>query len=168
MDFSRILKTGAVSGVIYGVMQGIVSVLAYVFYRQEIIDMIRKSIPANVSMPMTVEQLADIGMMFAIPGAIIGGIIAGIIVCFIFVLMHAELMGKNSKMKGLFLCILIAVAIILGEAAYPGGIVGGILMVQTRYLLLVPLSIAFFLMLGYLLGLFYDRFAHHKGPKCKR
>ncbi len=168
MDFLRIIKAGAVSGIIYGVMQGIVSILAYVFYREDIIEMIRKSIPANVNIPMTIDQLADIGMISAIPGSMIGGIIAGIIVCFIFALMHNELIGKNFKRKGLFLCILITIAIILGEAAYPSGIVGGIFMVQTRFIMLAPLNIAFFLVLGYLLGLFYDRFAPHKGVKCKK
>jgi len=169
MNFSRVLKAGAVSGIIYGVMQGFVALLSYVFYREQIIAMIRASIPSNVNIPMTMDQLADIGMMAAIPGSIIGGIIAGIIVCFVFSLMYEELMGRNSKRKGLFICILIAAGIVLGELAYPGGLVGSILLVQTRYLMLAPLSIAFFIIFGYIMGVFYDRFegGKHKGKQFK-
>lgn len=157
MDFSRVLKAGAVSGAVYGVLQGIVTILAYVFYRGQIIEMIRGSIPSNVNIPMTMEQLADIGMISAIPGSVIGGVIAGIIVCVIFSLIYDELLGKDSKRKGVFLCLLILVGIVLGELASPG-IIGGIFMVQIRYILLAPLSAAFFLVLGYMLGIFYDRF----------
>jgi hypothetical protein len=165
MDFSRILKTGAVSGAIYGVLQGIVSVLSYVFYRQDIIDLIRASIPSGVDIPMTMDQLADIGMITAIPGSIIGGIIAGIIVAFIFSLMHEDLWGKNDKIKGVFLCVLLTIAILLGEALYPNGIVAGLFMVQTRFLMLTPLSVAFFIFSGYLTGMFYERFGGGKRKK---
>lgn len=157
MDWGRIFKTGAVAGVIYGILQGIVSVLTFVFYREQIIELMRSSIPSNVEIPLSMEQLADIGMISAIPGSIIGGIIAGIIVCFIFTLMYNELLGKDSKRKGLFLCILLLIGIGLGELAYPG-VVGGIFMVQTRYIMLTPLNVVFFLVFGYLLGNFYNKF----------
>ncbi|MCK4335747.1 MAG: hypothetical protein KAT94_03325 [Candidatus Aenigmarchaeota archaeon] len=157
MDWGRIFKTGAVAGVIYGILQGIVSVLTFVFYREQIIELMRSSIPSNVEIPLSMEQLADIGMISAIPGSIIGGIIAGIIVCFIFTLMYNELLGKDSKRKGLFLCILLLIGIGLGELAYPG-VIGGIFMVQTRYIMLTPLNVVFFLVFGYLLGNFYNKF----------
>ncbi|MEE9323574.1 MAG: hypothetical protein V3U72_03440 [Candidatus Aenigmarchaeota archaeon] len=162
MDFGRIFKTGAVSGSIYGILQGIVSVLSFVFYREQIIELIRSSLPSNLEIPITVEQLADIGMISAIPGSIIGGIIAGIIVSFIFALMYNELMGKDSKRKGLFLCILLAVAVVLGEFAYQG-VIGGIFMIQTRFVLLTPLNIIFFLVFGYVMGKFYDKFEQKAG-----
>ncbi len=157
MDWGRIFKTGAVAGVIYGILQGIVSVLTFVFYREQIIELMRSSIPSNVEIPLSMEQLADIGMISAIPGSIIGGIIAGIIVCFIFALMYNELLGKDSKRKGIFLCFLLLIGIGLGELAYPG-VIGGIFMVQTRYIMLTPLNVVFFLVFGYLLGNFYDKF----------
>ena len=157
MDWGRIFKTGAVAGVIYGILQGIVSVLTFVFYREQNIELMRSSIPSNVEIPLSMEQLADIGMISAIPGSIIGGIIAGIIVCFIFTLMYNELLGKDSKRKGLFLCILLLIGIGLGELAYPG-VIGGIFMVQTRYIMLTPLNVVFFLVFGYLLGNFYNKF----------
>lgn len=157
MDWGRIFKTGAVAGVIYGILQGIVSVLTFVFYREQIIELMRSSIPSNIEIPLSMEQLADIGMISAIPGSIIGGIIAGIIVCFIFALMYNELLGKDSKRKGIFLCILLLIGIGLGELAYPG-VIGGIFMVQTRYIMLTPLNVVFFLVFGYLLGNFYDKF----------
>lgn len=167
MDFSRVLKAGAVSGVIYGVLQGIVTVLSYVFYRDQIIEAIRAALPSNVNIPFTVDQLADIGMTYAIPGSVIGGVIAGIIVCVIFSLIYDELLGKDSKRKGVFLCLLILAGIVLGELASPG-IIGGIFMVQTRYILLAPLSAVFFLVLGYLLGIFYDRFdSKRKGRESR-
>lgn len=167
MDFSRVLKAGALSGIIYGILQGIVSVLSYIFYREQIIEMLRAAMPSNVNIPLTMDQLANIGMMYAIPGSIIGGIIAAIIVCFIFSLMYDELLGKNSKRKGVFLCLLVLAGIVLGELASPG-VIGGIFMVQTRYLLLAPVSVAFFLVLGYLLGIFYDRFdTKRKSKECK-
>jgi hypothetical protein len=161
------LKAGAVSGAIYGVLQGIVSVLAYVFYREQIIEMIRASIPSNVSIPMTMDQLANIGMISAIPGSIIGGIIAGIIFCIIFSLMYDELLGRDSKRKGVFLCLLLLAGIVVGEFAYPG-LIGGIFMVQTKFILLAPVSAAFFFILGYVLGIFYDRFdTKRKSKECK-
>jgi len=169
MDFSRVFKTGIVSGIIYGVLQGIVSVLSYVFYREQIIEMLRSSIPSNVNIPMTMSQLADMGIIFAIPGSLIGGIIAGIITCFIFSLMHEELLGKNSKRKGVFLCVLLSAGTLLGEIAYPGGMIAGIFMVQTRFPMLSPLSFAFFLVFGYMTGSFYDRFSKHKKDvKCAK
>jgi hypothetical protein len=167
MDFSRVLKTGVVAGAIYGVLQGIVSVLSYIFYREQIIETIRASIPSNANIPMTMDQLANIGMVFAVPGSIIGGIIAGIIICFIFSLMYVELLGKDSKRKGVFLSLLILAAVAAGELAYPG-VIGGIFMVQTRFILLAPLSGAFFVVLGFMLGLFYDRFdTKRKAKECK-
>ena len=51
MDWGRIFKTGAVAGVIYGILQGIVSVLTFVFYREQIIELMRSSIPSNVEIP---------------------------------------------------------------------------------------------------------------------
>jgi hypothetical protein len=169
MDLSRVLKTGLFSGIIYGVMQGITSVLSYVFYREEIKAMIRASIPSSTNIPMTMDQLADIGMMAAIPGSIVGGIIAGIVMAFIFSVMYESLMGGSSKKKGVFLCLLLLAGIVLGELAYPG-FIGGLFMVQTRFILLAPLSAAFFVAYGYILGLFYDRFAghKHKAAECKK
>jgi hypothetical protein len=162
MEWGRIFKTGAVSGIIYGILQGIVTTLSYVFFREQIIEIIRASIPPNIEIPLTMEQLADIGMISAIPGSIIGGIISGIIVSFIFALMYNELMGKDSKRKGLFLCILLTVAVVLGELAYPG-VIGGIFMIQTRFILLTPLNIIFFLVFGYVMGKFYDKFEGNEG-----
>lgn len=169
MDLSRMLKTGLVSGIIYGIMQGVVSALSYVFYREEIKAIIRASIPSSTNIPMTMDQLADIGMIAAIPSSIVGGIIAGIIMTFIFALMYESLMGNSSKKKGIFLCMLLLVGIILGEIAYPG-FIGGLFMVQTRFILLAPISAAFFVAYGYILGLFYDRFAghKHKTAECKK
>ncbi|MCX6818142.1 MAG: hypothetical protein NTU57_04770 [Candidatus Aenigmarchaeota archaeon] len=161
MDFSRVLKTGLVSGIIYGVMQGITSVFSYVFYREQIKEMIKAAIPSNANIPMTMDQLADIGMMSAIPGSIVGGIIVGIVMAVIFALMYESLMGGNSRKKGIFLCLLLLAGIILGELAYPG-FIGGLFMVQTRFILLAPISAAFFVAYGYILGLFYDRFSSHK------
>ncbi|MCK5023441.1 MAG: hypothetical protein KAS04_04680 [Candidatus Aenigmarchaeota archaeon] len=163
MEWSRILKTGAVSGAIYGVLQGIVSILSYVFYRAEIMKLIQGSLPKNVEIPMTIEQLVDMGMMFALPGSIIGGIIAGIVFAFIFAIMYNELVGKTSAKKGLLLSVLLAVAIALGELTYQG-VLGGIFLVTTRFLMLAPLSFVFFIALGYLEGIFYDKF-EEKHPK---
>ena len=162
MDWGRFLKTGLVSGIIYGILQGIVSTLSYVFYREEIIALIRSSLPSNIEIPMSMEQLADIGMMFAIPGSIIGGIIAGLVFAFIFSVMYNELLGKDSKRKGLFLSLLLLVAIVLGELAFQG-VLGGLFLFQTRFIMLTPLNAIFFLVLGYMTGIFYDRFENkHK------
>ena len=165
MEWGHILKTGAVSGAIYGVLQGIASILSYVFYRGEIIKLIQSSLPKNVEIPMTTEQLADMGMMFAIPGAIIGGLIAGIIFTFIFAIMFNELIGKTSAKKGLLLSVLLTVAIALGEITYQG-VLGGIFLVTTRFIMIAPLSFAFFIALGYITGMFYDKFDEkHKKNK---
>lgn len=169
MDFSRILKTGIVSGIIYGAMQGVISLLSFVFYREQIIAMLRDSIPSNVNIGMTMDQLADISMVTAIPGSIVGGMITGILMCVIFALMYDTLLGKDSRKKGIFLCLLIMAGIIVGELAY-SGVVGGIFMVQTRFIMLAPLSAAMFIAYGHVLGLFYDRFAnskHKSAAQCK-
>jgi hypothetical protein len=157
MDWGRLFKTGAVAGVIYGILQGIVATFSYVFYREQIIEIIRSAIPSNAQIPMTMEQLADMGMMFAIPGSIFGGIIAGIIVAFIFSVLYEELMGRDSKKKGIFLAFLLLICIGLGELAY-AGVLSAMFMVQTKFIMLAPLSAIFFLALGYLTGMFYDKF----------
>ena len=159
MDWGRIFKTGAVAGVIYRVLNIAVVVLSFVFFREQIKELIQSAIPPDLqsSIPMTIDQLVDISMFSSVPSSIVGGIIPGIIVCFIFVLMYNELLGKDSKRKGIFLCVLLLIGIGLGELAYPG-VIGGIFMVQTRYILLTPLSVVFFLVFGYLLGNFYDKF----------
>ncbi len=166
MEWGRFLKTGAVSGIVYGILQGIVTVMSYVFYREQIIEIIRASIPSNVNIPISMEQLADIGMIFAIPGSIVGGIIAGLVFAFIFSLIYSELIGKNSKRKGLFLSVLLLVAIALGELAYQG-VIGGVFLIQTSFIMLTPLNAVFFLVLGYMIGIFYDRF-EPKEPKVRR
>lgn len=157
MEWGRLFKTGLVSGIIYGVLQGIVSMLSYVFYREQIIETIRAALPSNVEIPMTMEQLADIGMMFAIPGSIVGGIIAGLVFAFIFSVLYGELVGKDSKRKGLFLSILLLIAIVLGELAYRG-VLGGLFLFQTSFVMITPLNAVFFIVLGYLTGMFYDKF----------
>ncbi len=159
MDWGRIFKTGAVAGAIYGVLNIAVVVLSFVFFREQIKELIQSAIPPDLqsSIPMSIDQLVDISMFSSVPSSIVGGIIPGIIVCFIFALMYNELLGKDSKRKGIFLCFLLLIGIGLGELAYPG-VIGGIFMVQTRYILLTPLSVVFFLVFGYLLGNFYDKF----------
>ena len=159
MEWGRIFKTGAVAGAIYGAMNIIVVMLSFAFYRDDIKKLIESSIPSayKSQIPMTMDQLVDISMYTSVPGSIVGGIIAGIIVCFIFALMYGELMGKDSKRKGLFLTILLTIAIVLGELAYPG-ILGGIFAVNTRFLMIAPISIALFIIFGYILGNFWERF----------
>lgn len=164
MNWGRILKTGVVAGLVYGFLQGTVALLSYVFYREEIVKIITSSIPRNVNIPMTAEELADIGMISAIPDSLIGGIISGIIFAFIFALMYGELMGNRPETKGLFLSVLLAVAVGLGELAYPG-VLGGIFLVTTRFLMLAPLSFVFFIVLGYLSGMFYRRFGEEEPRK---
>ena len=172
MDWGRILKTGAVAGIIYGFLQGIVSLLSYVFYREEIIKMITSSIPKNVNIPMSVEELADIGMISTIPGSLVGGIVTGIIFAFIFRLMYKELIGSKDETKGLFLSVLLAAGVGLGELAYPG-VLGGIFLINTHFVMLLPLNFAFMLVLGYSSGMFYKKFGDederthktHKGKK---
>ena len=159
MEWGRIFKTGAVSGAIYGVLNIAVVVLSFVFFREQMKELIQRAITPDIQarLPITIDQIVDMSMFSSIPGSIIGGVITGIIVCFIFALMYNELLGKDSKRKGIFLCVLLLVAVALGELAYPG-VVGGIFMIQTGFIMLAPLSVVFFLVFGYLLGKFYDKF----------
>jgi hypothetical protein len=78
-------------------------------------------------------------------------------------MMYSELIGKNSKRKGLFLAILLLMGIILGELALQG-VVGGLFLFQTRFIMLTPLNAVFFLVFGYVIGMFYDKFE----PEGKR
>ncbi len=155
MNLGHVIKTGAVSGLIYGILQGGVSLLSYIFYREQIIEMIQKSIPSNI--PISIEQIVNIGMVMSMPSSAIAGIFVGILTSVIFSLIHRELMGKNSKVKGVFLCVLISVAVIIGEFIQPN-VTSGLFMIHTRFPVLAPLSFACFLIFGYLLGMFYDRF----------
>lgn len=159
MEWGRIFKTGAVAGAIYGVLNIAVVVLSFVFFREQIKELIQSAIPPSLqaNLPMGIDQLVDISMFTSAPGSVVGGIITGVITCFIFALIYNELIGKDSKRKGVFLCVLLLVAVALGELAYPG-VVGGIFMIQTRFILLAPLSAVLFLVFGYLLGNFYDKF----------
>ncbi|NIO23304.1 MAG: hypothetical protein GTN38_04745 [Candidatus Aenigmarchaeota archaeon] len=152
------IKTGIVAGAVYGFLAGIVATVVTILMREEIIKQIQAQfarIPQDI--PITAEQVYPITVAMSIPGSIIGGLIVGAVLGIVFLVLYGELLGKDSKRKGIFFAVLLIVGTGLAELAFPGSGLS-LIMIQTRYILLTPVNILFFLVFGYLLGKFYDRF----------
>jgi hypothetical protein len=162
VERSACAKGGLAAGAIYGLLTGIVSTAYIVLMKEQVIAQIRialASVPGGV--PITAEDIYPITLISAIPSALIYGVILGAILGMVFSFFYAELMGKNSRMKGLLFSILIIVALAIGEAAAPNHSLG-IIMVNTNFLPLAPVGVALFLLFGFLNGVFYDRFSCKK------
>ncbi|NIO20663.1 MAG: hypothetical protein GTN76_07970 [Candidatus Aenigmarchaeota archaeon] len=152
------LKTGVVAGAVYGFLTGIVALAITIVMKDDIIKQIQAqfaSVPYDI--PITAEQVYPITVAMSIPGAIMSGLIVGAILGIIFMILHGELLGKNSKRKGLCFVILLIIGTGIAELAFPGSGLP-LVMVQTTFIMFTPLNILFFLAFGYLLGRFYDRF----------
>jgi len=152
------LKTGVVAGAIYGLLSGIVTLAITIVMREDIINQIQAQfarLPQDI--PITAEQIYPITVVMSIPGSVIGGVIVGAILGIVFLVLYGELLGKNSKRKGLCFAILLIIGTGLAELAFPkSGL--PLIMIQTTYIMFTPVNILFFLVFGYLLGKFYDRF----------
>lgn len=152
------LKTGVVAGAIYGLLNGFVALAITIVMREELIKQIQAQfarLPYDI--PITAEQIYPITVAMSIPGSIMGGLIVGAILGIVFLILYGELMGKDSKRKGLCFSILLIIGTGLAEIAFPGSGLP-LIMIQTSYLVFTPVNILFFLVFGYLLGKFYDRF----------
>jgi hypothetical protein len=158
MEWKHGIKSGAVAGVFYGILAGIVTVLFMILDKENIIQRIQAVISSNANIPISTEQLYNITLIASFPSSIIGGVLVGMIFGVIFVLMKKELIGKNSKMQGITLAILLFIALGVAELAGPQNAVGGFFMIRFTSLPLVPLSFGAFLALGYFMGVFWDRF----------
>jgi len=162
MEWKLGIKTGLVAGAIYGFLAGIVALAISIVMREEIIKQIQAQfarVPYDI--PITAEQVYPITVAMSVPGAVISGLIVGAILGIVFLVLYGELLGKDSKRKGLFFVILLIIGLGLAELAFPGSGLP-LVMVQTSYLVFTPLNILFFLVFGYLLGRFYDRFSKKK------
>ncbi len=152
------LKSGITAGAIYGLLTGFISLAISVVMKDEIIKQIQAQfarLPQDI--PITAEQVYPITLVMSIPGAVIGGLVVGAILGIVFLSLYNELLGKDSKRKGLFFVILLIIGFGLAELAFPGSGLP-LIMIQTTFLMFTPLNILFFLVFGYLLGKFYDRF----------
>lgn len=158
MEWKKGLKTGAVAGVFYGIFAGIVNVVYMILMKDEVIAMIQAAIPQGISIPISMEDLYTISLISSLPSSILVGMFAGMAFGAIFLLLKGELIGKSSKFKGVFLALLLFIALGLSEMVEPGNAVGAFFQLRLSYLPLVPLSFAAFLSLGYFYGLFWDRF----------
>jgi len=152
------LKSGITAGAIYGLLTGFISLAVSVVMKDEIIKQIQAQftrLPQDI--PITAEQVYPITLVMSIPGAVIGGLVIGAILGIVFLSLYNELLGKDSKRKGLCFSMLLIAGTGIAEIVFPkSGL--PLMMIQTTFLMFTPLNILFFLVFGYLLGKFYDRF----------
>ncbi len=158
MEWKQGIKSGAVAGVFYGILAGIVTVLYMIIDKENIIQSIQAVISANANIPISTEQLYNISLIASFPSSIIGGVLVGMVFGVIYVLTKSELIGKNAKIQGVSLAILLFIALGVAELMGPGNAIGGFFMIRFSSLLLVPPSFGAFMVLGYLMGVFWDRF----------
>lgn len=161
MDWKRGLKSGAVAGIIYGVPAGGISALYMVLFKEKVIAMIQAAISGQ-GIPISAEQLYNISLFSSFITSIFVGLIAGMVFGAVFTFMREELMGRNERMQGLFLSILLFACFGIAEIFFPENAIGAFMLLRLSHILLIPLSFGAFLLLGYLTGMFWVRFGHHE------
>lgn len=161
MEWKLGLKTGAVAGIVFGFIGVIINLLYMIAMKDEFVARIQSSLGGQ-SIPISMDDLYNISLVFTVPSSIFMGIIAGMFFGIIFMLVRTELHGKNDKFKGLTLAILVIIAIVISEMAVPENILGSFFMFRSAFLLSVPLSIISTLLLGYLFGFFLMKFEKKK------
>ena len=158
MEWKHGLKSGAVAGVFYGILAGIVTVLFMMLTRETVMQRLQAVLSQNAQIPMSAEQLYDITLIASFPSSVIGGVLVGAIFGVIFVLMKNELIGKNAKIQGISLAILLFIALGVAELLGPENAIGAFFMIRFSSLPLVPLSFGALIGLGYFMGVFWERF----------
>jgi vacuolar-type H+-ATPase subunit I/STV1 len=162
MKWGLALKSGAVAGAVYGVLAGIVGLAYMVAMKEEVIARMQAAIPQGVSIPMSMEDLYNISLAASVPSSMIMGVIVGMVFGIVFMLMKDELLGKNLRFRGMFLSVFLFAALGIWEIFYPENLIGGLLMLRFSPWPLIPCSFAAFLVLGYLQGMFWERFEKKK------
>jgi hypothetical protein len=162
MEWGLGLKTGAVSGLIYGVLAGIISVIYMIADKEAIIAQIQAAL-AGYDIPISMDQLYNISLMTTFPTIAIFGILVGIVFGIILMLLKEEWPGKNMRFKGLYLALALVIFLAIVEVFAPQNAIAGFFILRFSYLPLAPFSAAAFLFLGYSYGMFWERFG--KKPK---
>jgi hypothetical protein len=162
MEWKHGLKSGAVAGVFYGILAGVVTVLFMILNKEKVMQGIQAVLSQNAQIPIPAEQLYSITLIASLPSSVIGGLLVGAIFGAIFVLMKNELIGKNAKIQGISLAILLFIALGVAELLGPENAIGAFFMIRFSSLPLVPLSFGAFLCLGYFMGVFWDRFGESR------
>ena len=165
MEWKHGLKSGAVAGIIYGVFAGIINVVFMTAMRDEIIGRIQAAIPQGTSIPISMDQLYTITLIAAFPSALVMAVIVGMVYGVIFMVLREELMGKTARMKGIFLSIILFAFFGLAEMFSAENAVGAFFMLRFTPWYLIPASFVAFLILGYLTGMFWERFGKNGKKK---
>jgi thiamine transporter ThiT len=158
MEWKHGLKSGAVAGVIYGVFAGIINVVYMTAMREEIIERIQAAMPQGMSIPISIDQLYTITLISAFPSGIVMAVIVGMVFGVIFMLLREELLGNTPKKRGIFLSIILFAFFGLAEMFSAENAVGAFFMLRFSPWYLIPASFGAFLLLGYLTGMFWERF----------
>ena len=161
MKWNLALKSGAVAGAIYGLLSGFVALAVAILNKDQIIEQIQAQFANIPNVPVTAEDVYPLTLAAAVPGAIFSGLIIGIVLGVVFMLLREDLLGKNSAMKGVCLSGLLLIGLGIGEAISPGTSLAFV-MVQTSFILLTPVNVVLFLLFGFMLGKFHDRFESKK------
>lgn len=164
MEWKHGIKSGAVAGVFYGIIAGVITVIYMVLEKEKIMDMLQSVLSSNANIPISADQLYTISLISSFPSAVVGGVLAGMVFGVIYVLMKKELLGKNAKMQGVSLAVLLFIALGVAELLGPENAIGAFFMLRFSNILLIPLCFGAILALGYFTGIFWDRF----GEKRKR
>ncbi len=152
------LKSGITAGAVYGLLTSFVSLAITILMKEEIIKQIQAQfakLPYEI--PVTAEDVYPLALVMSVPGSIIWGLIVGGILGVVFLLLHGELLGRDSARKGLFFSLLMIAGTGLAELLSPGAGLP-LLMIQTSFPVFTPINILLFLVFGHLLGKFYDKF----------
>lgn len=154
-DFGRGIKAGIVSGIIYGIISVIFGAITAVIYWETIL-----SNYAGITVGAA-DMMGVIGFLIpilAIAG-IIGGIIFGLIFGLIYAAIYNSLPGSTSVMKAIVLALIGWVLLSLGMGY-------GNLAVDTMYYVVgnVIFGLIGWIIWGYLLGVFWDKFGAKPAP----
>jgi hypothetical protein len=163
MDWGHGAKSGAVAGVFYGIVSGVIG-MAYMFLmKEEVMARMQAALPSGVDIGIPMDTLYQISLMSAIPSGAIMGVIVGVIFGILFAATREELFGEKETIRGLSLAIIVFAGLGLAHMVFPNNIAGSIFLVNFTSLYVLPFSAAAMLLLGYMTGIFWVRFGEkHK------
>ncbi len=150
------LKAGAIAGIIYGLVLGLLSYITVVADKGTIVAVLTKNLPANS--PFTVQQLYDIVIIFTPAIAATAGIFGGLIIGAIYGRLFESIPGRTSVVKGVLvgalLWVILSVLADLNDLQYGLSV----------YLGDVGIGLFSAMLFGVLLGYFFGRFARPPDP----
>jgi hypothetical protein len=145
-DWGRGAKAGLLSGVVYGVLNGMIALDVMTVRSAEIIAQLRGTLPSGF--PIQPERIMEYMQMMAVPSSIISGIIFGTILGLVFSAVYERIPSKSPEIKG----VIAAVVFWLIMTVIGGG-------GEVSFL---PFGAMAAVIFGVLMGDLYERFGRRK------